>query len=182
MKTLPTTAALCAAALLAACASSPTMKAFEQANLPAAVQVPAGHTVFLETVGVGEITYECRAKAAMAGQFEWVFVGPDAKLLDRSGKSVGTYYGPPATWAGLDGVKLTGAQVAVAAAAPGNIPLQLVKANPAAGTGMLTGTAFIQRVATQGGVAPAAACAQGNVGAKQVVKYQSDYIFWRAGA
>ena len=193
MKTLPTTrqtavatarlaCTACAAALLAACASSPSMQAFEQGGLPPAVQVPAGHKVFLETVGIGEITYECRAKAAMAGQFEWVFAGPDAKLLNRSGKSVGTYYGPPATWAGLDGVKLTGAQVAVAPAAPGSIPLQLVKANAASGAGMLSGTTYIQRVATMGGVAPAAACAQGNVGTKQVVKYQADYIFWRSVA
>jgi Protein of unknown function (DUF3455) len=197
MKTLTTTcitagvttqfaSAICAATLLAACASSPSMKTFNQSSLPAAVQVPAGHSVFLETVGVGDITYECRAKAATAtvaaGQFEWVFAGPDAKLHDRNGKSVGTYYGPPATWAGPDGVKLTGAQVAVAPAAPGSIPLQLVKANAASGAGMLTGTAYIQRVATQGGVAPTSACAQGNVGAKQVVKYQADYIFWRTGS
>ena len=27
---------------------------------------------------------------------------------------------------------------------------------------------------------PAQACAMGNVGQKSVVKYQADYIFWRA--
>ena len=56
-------------------------------------------------MGVGEITYECRAKAGASDAFEWVFVGPDAKLMDRSGKQVGKYYGPPATWEGMDGVK-----------------------------------------------------------------------------
>jgi CheY-like chemotaxis protein len=124
-----------AVALISACASSPMMKPFDQAGLPAAVQVPAGNKVFWETVGVGEITYECRAKAGAAGQFEWVFVGPDAKLNDRAGKQVGKYYGPPATWEGMDGVKLTATQVAVAPAAAGSIPLQLVKANPAIGHG-----------------------------------------------
>ena len=63
--------------------------AFSQDNLPAAVQVPAGHKVALETVGVGQITYACRAKKDMVGQFEWVFAGPDAKLLNRMGKQVG---------------------------------------------------------------------------------------------
>jgi hypothetical protein len=31
-----------------------------------------------------------------------------------------------------------------------------------------------------GGVAPASACAAGNMGSKQIVKYQADYIFWKA--
>ncbi len=45
-----------AAALLSACASAPTPAAvFSQAMLPAAVQVPAGHKVAMETTGVGEI-------------------------------------------------------------------------------------------------------------------------------
>jgi hypothetical protein len=96
-----------------------------------------------------------------------VFVGPDAKLMDRSGKQVGKYYGPPATWEGMDGVKLTATQVAVAPAAAGNIPLQLVKANAASGNGMVSGTTYIQRVATRGGVAPAMPCAAGNTGASR---------------
>ena len=70
----------------------------------------------METVGAGEITYECREKANAMGQFEWVFVGPVATLSDRSGKAVGKYYGPPATWESNDTSKLTGAQVAVAPA------------------------------------------------------------------
>jgi len=38
----------------------------------------------------------------------------------------------------------------------------------------------VQRVATQGGVAPAIACDGGGVGRKEIVKYQADYIFWKA--
>ena len=168
-------------ATLSACASSPMMmKPYDQAALPAAVQVPAGHRVAMETVGVGQITYECRAKAAMPSEFEWVFVGPDAKLMDRGGKQVGKYFGPPATWENMDGSKVTATQVAVSPAMAGSIPYQLVKANPAMGTGMMTGTTYIQRVATQGGVAPAMACASTNAGTKQIVNYQADYIFYKA--
>ena len=175
---------LAAAAVLAmtACASNmgaPAMM-YSQASLPDAVKVPAGHKVAMETVGVGQITYECKPKANMAGQFEWVFGGPDAKLLDRSGKQVGKYYGPPATWEAMDGSKFTATQLAVAPNGDGNIPLQLVKANPAMGMGAMSGVSYIQRVATQGGVAPAMACGASNAGQKQVVKYQADYIFWRA--
>ena len=164
-------------AALGGCASTP---AFNQAALPAAVQVPAGHRVAMETTGVGEITYECRAKAAMAGEFEWVFVGPMAQLNDRGGRAVGKYWGPPATWESMDGSKVTATQVAVSPAATGNIPMQLVKANPAMGTGAMTGVTYIQRVATNGGVAPAMPCAAGNSGAKQVVQYRADYIFYKA--
>ena len=156
------------------------MPPFMQDSLPAAVQVPAGFSVAMETVGRGEITYECKAKAAMAGEFEWVFVGPNAVLKNRKGNTVGKYYGPPATWEAMDGSKITGAQLAVAPAGIGNIPLQLVKANPAMGMGAMTGISHIQRVATQGGTAPAMACSAGNAGQKQVVNYQADYIFWKA--
>lgn len=170
-----------AVSLFAACSSMHKTATYSQANLPAAVQVPAGNKVALETVGVGEITYQCNARKDAADQYEWIFAGPDAKLNDRSGKQVGKYYGPPATWESMDGSKLTGTQVAVAPSAAGNIPNQLVKANPASGSGAMTGVTYIQRVNTVGGVAPASACAASNAGTKQTVKYQADYIFYTAG-
>lgn len=165
---------------LAACANQPMRTPFSQDMLPAAVKVPAGHTVAMETAAAGDITYQCRAKKDMAGQFEWVFVGPDAGLKDRSGKVVGRYFGPPATWESTDGSKVTATQVAVAPHGDANIPLQLVKANPAMGMGTMQGVTYIQRVATVGGIAPKAACAQANEGAKQIVQYQADYILYKA--
>lgn len=177
-----TTSAL-AAAVLSACSAMPATApapTYSQASLPDAVKVPAGNKVALETVGVGEITYECRDKQGAAGQYEWVFVGPNAVLNDRAGKMPGKYYGPPATWESADSSKLTGAQVAVAPAGAGSIPLQLVKANPASGQGAMTGVTYVQRVATRGGVAPATACDAAAKGRKEIVKYQADYIFWRA--
>ncbi|MFY9511637.1 MAG: DUF3455 domain-containing protein [Rubrivivax sp.] len=179
MKTLLTSAA--ATLSLAACMSTtPTVAPYSQDSLPEAVKVPAGHKVAMETVGSGEITYECRDKAGAMGQHEWVFVGPVATLADRRGQTVGKYYGPPATWEANDTSKLTGAQVAVAPAAPGSIPLQLVKANPAMGMGAMSGVTYIQRVATQGGVAPAMACTAEAKGQKRTVAYRADYIFWKA--
>ena len=179
---IKTTLAATAALALTACASkmsAPAM-AYSQVGLPATVQVPAGHKVALETVGVGEITYECRDKKDAAGQTEWVFVGPKAVLNDRSGKAVGTYYGPPATWEANDGSKFTGTQVAISPASAGNIPLQLVKANPATGNGAMTDVTFVQRVATVGGVAPKSECSTATKGTKEIVKYQADYIFYKA--
>ena len=60
---LTTLALLGAAAALTACGSmsSPAAPAFNQSSLPTAVQVPAGQRIAMETVGAGDITYECRA-------------------------------------------------------------------------------------------------------------------------
>jgi hypothetical protein len=174
-------ATLCFSALgLGACSSMAPHSMYSQAKLPAAVQVPAGHQVAMETVGIGQITYECRAKKDMAAEHEWVFVGPDAKLKTRGGNVIGKYWGPPATWENNDGSKVTATQLAVAPAGTGNIPLQLVKANPASGMGAMQGVTYIQRVATKGGVAPDIACGAENLGSKQIVQYQADYIFWKA--
>lgn len=168
-------------ALLSACSSmSMADKPFIQDALPDTVKVPEGNQVALQTVGVGHITYECQAKADAPGGFAWVFVGPKADLLSRGGDKLGTYFGPPATWAATDGSNVTGTQLAVAPAGAGNIPSQLVKANPATGSGAMTGITYIQRVATQGGVAPASVCDNTAVSRKEVVKYQADYIFWKA--
>ena len=44
--------------------------------------------------------------------------------------------------------------------------------------GAMQGVTYIQRLNTRGGVAPAAACAAANIGAKQQVAYQADYVFY----
>lgn len=166
-----------ASVLVAACSSTPYMKA---PDTPAAVTVPAGHKLTMTTVGTGDITYECRVKANMPGAHEWVFVAPDAVLTDMKGATVGKYYGGP-TWESKDGSKVTGKQLAVSPSpTPGSIPLQLVQANPATGNGVMNGVTYIQRLNTKGGVAPADVCDASTVGSKKVVKYQSDYLFYKA--
>ena len=57
LRTVTTSSTVLALGLLAACGSMlTTAPVYSQAALPAAVQVPAGNTVALETVGVGEIS------------------------------------------------------------------------------------------------------------------------------
>jgi len=90
---------LAASTLALACVTS----AFAQADLPDSIKVPAGHKVSMETTGVGEITYECKAKVNSTTEMEWTFVGPKAVFKDRTGKQVGTYFDPPATWEAKDG-------------------------------------------------------------------------------
>ena len=150
----------------------------DNALLPEALRVPAGHMVKLETLGIGEITYECREKNDSKGTFEWTFVAPVATLFDMQRNPVGKYYGGP-TWEALDGSKVTGKQVAVAPSPlPGSIPLQLVRAEPATGSGAMNGVTFIQRLDTKAGVAPVAACNEGSKGAQRQVAYEARYVFY----
>lgn len=158
---------------LAACIAAATLPAVAQ--VPDAVKVPAGHKAAMTLKGTGLLTYECKAKDAA---FEWTFAGPDAKLTDAGGKEVGKYYGGP-TWELADGSKVTGKQLAVSPAAAGNIPLQLVEAAPATGKGMLEGVTYIQRMNTQGGVAPKDPCGKENAGTKKTVGYSADYVFFK---
>ena len=44
----------------------------------------------------------------------------------------------------------------------------------------MNGVSYIQRVATRGGVAPSMACTADTQGRKEIVRYQADYIFWKA--
>jgi len=169
-----------AVSLLPACMQTPMRSNYSQAMLPDPVKVPAGHRAAMEATGKGQLTYECREKTAMPGTYEWVFVGPNAILTNRAGTRVGTYYGPPATWESADGSKISGTQLAISPGASGSIPLQLVKTNPAVGMGAMSGVTYIQRVNTQGGVAPTLSCDMNNTGKRELVNYQADYIFYTA--
>ena len=165
------------ALLVSACATAPAPMRVDNMTLPEAVRAPAGTRQTMWTAGRGELTYECREKKDMAGQFEWAFVGPVATLYGAADKAVGKYYAGP-TWEAVDGSKVTGKQVAVAPGGAGNIPLQLVKAEPAMGSGAMQGVAYIQRLNTRGGVAPSTACSMESKGQRQQVGYAADYVFY----
>lgn len=162
---------LLAAAILAAAVGVHAQPA------PASVQPPAGQRAAMTWTGSGELAYECRAKSDAPGAYEWAFAGPDARLSDaKSGAATGRYFAGP-TWEANDGSRITGKQVAIAAASAGNIPYQLVRAE--AGTGSLKDVTYIQRVNTRGGTAPAEACGESNRGARRTVPYSADYIFYK---
>ena len=151
----------------------------DPAAAPEPVRVPAGHRIAMDTWGVGEITYECREKKDAVGQFEWTFVAPVATLYDQQKKAIGKYYAGP-TWESNDGSKVTGKQVAVAPApAAKSIPLQLVKADPAMGSGAMTGVTYIQRLDTKAGIAPATTCDASAKGKQEKVAYEARYVFYR---
>lgn len=163
---------------LIGCSYLPSMSSAP--DVPAPIAVPAGTKMSMRTVGVGELTYECREKQGAAGTFEWTFVAPTATLWDGNRtKAIGKYYAGP-TWESNDGSKVTGKQLAIAPATnAGAIPLQLVQAAPATGIGSMQGVTYIQRLNTVGGIAPQEACAASSAGQRRQVKYEADYVFYK---
>lgn len=113
----------------------------------------------------------------------WDFVAPRADLYDDNGKVVTRHFGGP-TWQAKDGSFVVGRRengVSVDATA---IPWLLLSASSTASGpagDRLVGTTFIQRTATTGGRAPAAAdCNAGTAGSTVEVAYTADYHFWKA--
>jgi Protein of unknown function (DUF3455) len=147
--------------------------------VPTKIEVGEGNKVFLIGHAVGVQIYSCNAKVS---GFEWGLVAPRADLYNDHGKVIVKHFGGP-TWQAKDGSKVVGRreqQVTVDATA---IPwLLLSKASTTAGEGgdRLVNTTFIQRIATTGGLAPAAAdCDATTAGAVVEVPYTADYYFWK---
>lgn len=170
------------AVMMAACSSvKPPPKMFDQDMLSEMIRVPAGNEVVLETTAVGVLNYECRANTPTAGMIGWTLASPKADLLDRTGKTVASYSGPPATWAHIDGSSVVGSQLATAPVIGAtNLPMQLSKGTPGMGAGLLQNVSYIQRIKTKGGLDFSKPCTQAEIGDKMTLPYQADYIFWKA--
>ncbi len=94
-----------------------------------------------------------------------------------------THYAGP-TWEHRDGSTVVGAKVAEEPSPIGAIPHLLLRAastTPGKTGNHLLKTSFIQRLATTGGVAPAAAkCNATTAGTTVEVPYTAAYVFWKA--
>jgi hypothetical protein len=146
------------------------------APVPEALSVPEGHKLKLALQGVGSQRYEC---AADSGSYAWKFVAPDADLLDHKGHVVG-HHGAGPIWQSEDGSSVTAKKRAEATVAVSSIPWLLLEAASHEGDGTFADIAFIQRVDTEGGLAPDAACAEANSGEQVAVPYRALYRFFAA--
>jgi len=136
--------------------------------------------LFLVAHATGVQKYACQANGA------WLFTDPEATLYKTDGipKPIGAHFLNFATgrpvWQLQDGSSVEAARAASASGGTGNIPWLLLRAvaTTAGSDGdRLTGTTWVQRLNTSGGVAPAATCASGDV---MAVSYSADYFFWKA--
>jgi hypothetical protein len=160
---------------LVGCASSQV----PAVDVPSALRPPAGQQAFARLHATGVQVYECVRKPEAGGGFAWQFRAPEAVLADDAGQVVGRHFAGP-SWAAVDGSTVVGRTSATSPAPrAGAIPWLLLTAQSHSGQGMFERVASVQRVQTIGGVAPAAACGEANVGQSERVAYSATYVFWR---
>ena len=146
-------------------------------SVPANLQVPAGHELQFHLKGVGVQIYVWTPSAANPAQFSWVFKAPHAVLLYQHEDLAGIHFAGP-TWEANDGSKVVGMKVASSVVDSNAIPWLLLHALSHDGVGVFSNTTYIQRVDTEGGLAPAV---PGTVaGQESLVPYTSEYYFYRA--
>jgi hypothetical protein len=137
-------------------------------EVPEAIKVPDGNKRIAVMPARGVQTYQCTASA-------WVFLQPDAILLNRGRPEVLHSKGP--VWTSVvDGSSVTAAAQANSPV-PNAIPQLLLKSTGNRGPGLLSAVTYIQRLNTTGGVSPTGACTDG---ATASVPYTADYAFWVA--
>jgi FtsP/CotA-like multicopper oxidase with cupredoxin domain len=170
-------AAACAAVALASAAGAAQAT---EPGIPTDIQVAEGNKLFLEVHATGEQIYDC---VAVAGGHAWSAATPRADLYGANGQLIGIHYGGP-TWEAKDGSKVVAKRDAGVTVDPTAIPwLRLSAASTSAGPDgdRLDGTTWIQRVATVGGLPPAAAdCTAATAGTRKEIPYSADYRFWKA--
>jgi hypothetical protein len=179
MRTNPIRLLVATAAVAAAAVTAPAGPALGDGPDMTRIQVPAGNRMFLAGHATGVQIYACTATESGPA---WQLRAPDAVLRDDKGKLVATHDGGP-TWEARDGSRVKGARVDGITVDPSAIPWLLIRhdASSAGPDGdRLTHTTFIQRLATTGGLPPAAeTCSSATLGATESVPYTADYTFWR---
>jgi hypothetical protein len=162
--------------------------------VPGNLRVLAPNKAFLVGHAVGTQNYICLPSGAV---FAWTLFTPEATLFNDEGKQVITHFFSPnpfessairATWQhSRDTSTFWGVVTDISTDStfvrPGAVPwLKLAfggSQDGPTGGDRLTGTTFVQRVNTVGGVAPSTGCgAATDIGRKAFVPYTADYFFY----
>ena len=160
-----------AATLIAAAVS---IAALHAQQTDGSIDPPAGARAVLEAKGVGFQVYACTE--TQTGP-KWVLTAPDAKLLDASGKTIGSHFAGP-TWKLEDGSQVQGERIAGRPAPEaGSVAWLLLRSKAGTATGKLADIAFIRRTETHGGAASESACPTGDTSR---VSYTATYTFYTA--
>ena len=148
-----------------------------QPDVPGPLKAPAGEKVILVGHATGVQIYVCQA--GTNPPFAWAFKAPEADLTDSRGKKIIHHFAGP-TWKHIDGSEVVGSVTAKQdAPKPGAIPWLLLTAASHAGQGILTRVSSIQRIRTDGGVAPNAnTCDASKTGQESRSAYSADYYFY----
>ena len=187
-------AGLIAGGTLASAAEIPPHGRVTLPAVPSNLEVPDGHRPYLIAHAVGTQNQICLPRTSGVG-LGWSFIGPQATLFNGQDEQIATHFlslnpeEPNVARATWQSSRDTSAVWAVAIASStdpdyveaGAVPWLLLETvgteeSPTWGR-KLSETTYIQRVHTEGGVAPAGDCPA--VGARLFVPYRADYVFYR---
>jgi hypothetical protein len=144
-------------------------------DIPQQLRPPANELLLILVHAKGDQVYICKADAA---QFSWTLKAPDAKLFDEKGQSFGRHFAGP-SWEANDGSRVVGKAVANSPSPDANsIPWLLVTIVSHDGNGVLSRVTTIQRLNTNGGVAPTSGCDASHPNQEIRVPYSADYRFY----
>jgi hypothetical protein len=152
--------------------------------VPAALEVPTGSSLLLHVYAKGVQVYSYSPLPADTARLGWVLLEAKARLYTDADyrQEAGRHYFNSAhhpMWAAVDGSTVEGAKIQQAdAPVPDAVPWLLLKATAVTGKGPLASTAFVQRVNTKGGKAPAGGADGAHKGQTLEVDYTAEYLFY----
>jgi hypothetical protein len=163
-------------------------------DVPPGLEVTDGSQPFLVGHGVGTQNYVC-APTDKLGHVDWTLFTPEATLFSDDNLQLTTHFSSPNPGEGGVVVRVSwqdsrdtsavwGRAVAQATVDPSAIDwLKIQRAGsrvgPTGGNTLAVAT-FLQRVNTEGGLAPSVGCdATPDVGKKAFIPYSADYIFYK---
>jgi len=151
-------------------------------EVPSDLTPPASAVLLFELGARGVQIYTCAAKPEDPAAFVWTFKAPQAELFNTRGEVVGSHFAGP-TWQGQDGSAVVGAVVKRADAPSKQAILWLLlEAKSHAGGGAFSTITHIQRLDTEGGVAPSKGCDATHKGEDVRVPYEATYAFYYPAA
>jgi hypothetical protein len=164
-------------------------------STPANIQVPEGNRAYLVGHAVGTQNYICLPSPT---GLAWTLFGPQATLFDDHGRQITTHFlsaNPDEngmlrpTWQHSRDTSAVWGQAIQSSADPrfvasDAIPWLLLRAvgeeEGPDGRDRLVGTTWLQRVNTEGGIAPSTGChEESNVGSRVFVPYTAEYFFYK---
>ncbi|MGR9037536.1 MAG: DUF3455 domain-containing protein [Gammaproteobacteria bacterium] len=123
----------------------------------------------------GDQIYQCTIDK---GAYAWDLKAPDAGLFDNQGRVAGSHYAGP-VWEYQDGSRVVGHLLKKTDVSPEtSIAWLLVEIAVHQGKGLLSDITYINRINTQGGIAPRSGCDANHLGAEKRSAYSADYVFY----
>ena len=150
--------------------------------IPDSLQVPGESRLMLQAYATGVQIYQVQRSGTDNTVFQWVNVAPSATLYAKEDytKQLGTHYQGP-TWEFIKGPakgeKVVAARVKASTQDPAAIPWLLLKAVDSLSSAGNKIT-YIQRIFTQGGIAPVTPANEENLGELDSIPYTALYLFY----